>query len=416
MLKGESLEARNTSIPEYPIGTQSSDWQGFLADTEVAYTNEMRAYLKGSLGLKSLLVDSQIEYGGMAGTYRETGMDYIDNHAYWDHPVIPPGHWSGGTINDTSSLPKLTDLSAVARLSRDRIAGMPYSVSEYNHPAPNEFQAECVPLLASVAAFQDWDTIILHEYGRYGADAKTDAIADYFNVGSNTAKWAFLPTAAVMFRTAAIAPASESQTVRMPATFAEALAAPSASPSASPLDKRLARATGPVADVPTANAGTAKLAVRAPQTENAVFTADSARAKAVAGFVANQSVSLNGIDLVFGDCVNRFGVATVVSLDERPINEAKGVLVTALSRVQNTGEQFAPDRHSVIDWGTGPQLVDAVTADIKLAVDGPRVVYALDDTGARKSTVASTFANGILAFHIGPESASPWFLVARREK
>ena len=67
-------------------------------------------------------------------------------------------------------------------LAEYRVAGKPYSVSEYNHPAPNDYRAEMLPELATFAAFQDWDMIYLFDYGDYGAGAPTDKINGYFGI------------------------------------------------------------------------------------------------------------------------------------------------------------------------------------------------------------------------------------------
>ncbi len=50
--------------------------------------------------------------------------------------------------------------STVVQLSRTAFAGKPYTVSETNHPFPNEYASEGIPILAAYAGFQDWDMIM----------------------------------------------------------------------------------------------------------------------------------------------------------------------------------------------------------------------------------------------------------------
>src|SRR5579883_1085812 len=162
----QSLEARSIAIPSNPVRAQNADWLAFLADTERDYAVGMRNYVKNDLHLHALVICSQVSWGGLSGVYRENAMDFADNHAYWQHPQFPGKPWDSvdWRIDNISMVPALGKGDTLTGLAQYRIAGKPYSVSEYNHPAPNDYQSECVPLYASFAAFQDWDTIYLFDY------------------------------------------------------------------------------------------------------------------------------------------------------------------------------------------------------------------------------------------------------------
>jgi ABC-type amino acid transport system permease subunit len=41
-------------------------------------------------------------------------------------------------------------VGTIGALCRSAVLGKPFAVSEYNHPAPNDAQAECVPLVAEI--------------------------------------------------------------------------------------------------------------------------------------------------------------------------------------------------------------------------------------------------------------------------
>jgi glycosidase len=49
-------------------------------------------------------------------------------------------------------------------LAARRVAGKPYTVSEYNHPAPNQYVAEGFPMIAAFGAFQGWDGVFSFDY------------------------------------------------------------------------------------------------------------------------------------------------------------------------------------------------------------------------------------------------------------
>ena len=152
-----ALEAAAVPLPRAAGQGEQEDWLLFLAHTERVYADGMRHFLKDDLGLRALVTCSQSIWGGLSGVYRESASDFSDNHGYWD-PL-------------DSLVPSLDTAGPLLSLAQSRLAGEPYSVSEYNHPFPREYQAECVPLLASVGAFQDWDVLNLHEYGDYGTGA-----------------------------------------------------------------------------------------------------------------------------------------------------------------------------------------------------------------------------------------------------
>ena len=155
---GSVADGQDRRHPDLGDEAQHADWIAFLADTERAYAEEMRGYLKDTLHVHANVICSQISWGGLTGLNREANMDFADNHAYWQHPSFPAPAWDANdwTIGNTSMV---TDLAnggggTLRDLAEYRVAGKPYSVSEYNHPAPNDFQAETVPVLATSRRFR----------------------------------------------------------------------------------------------------------------------------------------------------------------------------------------------------------------------------------------------------------------------
>jgi hypothetical protein len=91
-----------------------------------------------------------------------TQMDFVDAHAYWDTPHFPRRQWDmkDWEIKNTA-MSDVPTSSALWGLASSRIAGKPFTVTEYNHAAPNEYQSESIPMIASFAAMQDWDAVFL---------------------------------------------------------------------------------------------------------------------------------------------------------------------------------------------------------------------------------------------------------------
>ena len=202
------LTAGTVPIPEGGLPAAKQAWIHFLADTELNYAVEMRRFVKEELKSKANGICSQVSWGGLTGLRRENSMDFADNHAYWEHPVFPHKPWDAEDwyIRNTSMVQDLAagKGGALIDLARYRIEGKPYTISEYNHPAPGDYRAECTPLLATFAALQDWDAIYLFDYGDYGTGVQNDRINGYFGISSDPAKTAFLPAASLIFRQAGI--------------------------------------------------------------------------------------------------------------------------------------------------------------------------------------------------------------------
>ncbi len=143
---------------------QQQDWIEFLASLDRSYSDDFRKFLRDELHVKALICDSQVQWGGTTGYYRELGSDFIDTHAYWEHPEFlggswNPGHWKVARRSQVGELAK-GEATALIDLARVRQLGKPFTVSEYDHPSVNDFQVEMIPMVASYGCIQDWTRCI----------------------------------------------------------------------------------------------------------------------------------------------------------------------------------------------------------------------------------------------------------------
>jgi hypothetical protein len=171
----------------------------------------MRSYLRDTLGFKKAnIIDTQVSWGGLTSIIREKESEFADNHEYWNHPTFLGGSWDPKNYRvDRRALVNDPGWGTLGSLSKWRIVGKPYSVSEYNHPAPSDFQCEMMPLYGSLAAMQDWDIIYTFSYEGTGSREKNDMYDGYFDFGRNPAKMAFFSTMALLFRQGLFAPLDE---------------------------------------------------------------------------------------------------------------------------------------------------------------------------------------------------------------
>lgn len=424
---------------DWPLGRPSADpagqdWISFLIEVEHRYITTMRDYLKQTLKCQANIVGSQAAWGGIAGLIRESASDFVDMHAYWQHPEFPHRQWDPADwrIPNTSMISDENG-GTLPGLARYRLAGKPYTVSEYSHPAPNEFQAESVPMLAAFATMQDWDGFYLFDYG---TDRGQNKIGGWFAIDANPAKMALLPAAACMFLRNDLGLANEELRLRLPADKAPGLIghhrqdiAPvwetASIHNLDALNHRLsvsltaASHSDPIRFDEHAASDFVKPAEThspiswKPKADRPVFEADSAFSKLLVGFLGGQALSLPGFKVDTAETDRNFAAITLTAMDTKPIDHSFSLLLTAVSQVENTGMRWNTDHTSVGDnWGTGPTVATGVTASISIhTLVTAATVYALDGTGKRLGVVPSRLFGSELTFQIEPKYSTIWYEV-----
>ena len=131
----------------------------------------MRRLLKDELNVKPLVIGTADHNDTICGyPHIEANMelDFIDGHGYWQHPHI-------GNITRITNTPMVNDPwdSTIIQFARTPVQGLPYTISETNHPFPHEYACEGIPLLTAYAMLNDWDGIYWFCYDR-GAMQKVD--------------------------------------------------------------------------------------------------------------------------------------------------------------------------------------------------------------------------------------------------
>ncbi|MEI7807308.1 MAG: hypothetical protein WCJ07_02370, partial [Verrucomicrobiota bacterium] len=104
----------------------------------------MRTFLKKDLGVEANIIDTQASYGGVVGTYRESFNDFVDMHAYWQHPHFPGKPWDMNNWNlDNTPMERVPASNCLSERATWRIWGRPFTMSEWNIPAPHDYAASC---------------------------------------------------------------------------------------------------------------------------------------------------------------------------------------------------------------------------------------------------------------------------------
>ncbi len=418
---GQSAAAGTVPIPERSTTSQWRDWLDFLSDTELAYASEMRGFLRDHLQVTAPLMVTQIDYGGLGGLHRERDMEITDTHAYWQHPAFPAGEpWSATrwTIPNSPQLVhfKDRDFGELGKLAMWRVAGRPFSVSEYDHPAPSDYVCEMMPTLSAFAALQDWDAIYPFALASYGAREQGGKIEGFFDHHHHPAKWSFFPAAALFFRGGRIPALTASATIRLAspvlhqAHFADELwnrlipegphgylttRLEISSDLLKPGEPaRLERQGQP-------SPGAARVVATA---QGTAFVVDAPQAAAIVGHVGGDTVRAGAVSIAAPRFGRDFAALTAVSLDQQPIATSRHVLLTLVGRAENVGMGWNADRttnHG--NWGTAPTIVERIPATITIPADGPRTIHVLAPDGTRKAAKPATIANGVATLTVAAE-------------
>jgi len=412
--EGQSPAARSVPIPQEASSAQWADWIHFLADTERAWADELRDFLVNDLKVRAPMVGSQVEYGAITGMNREQRMEFADSHVYWQHPDFSSttGMWDpkAWTIRNTSQLAEYGEraFGEIGALAMLRVADKPYTVSEYDHPAPSEYVCEMYPVVSTFAARQDWDGIYPFAVDEYGSKDTDGRIMSFFDQHHHPAKWGFSPAASRVFRHGLVAAAPRATLHLGSPLWAE-------SPHTDILWRK---AWGPgritfldtalgVSDKPGkpgipasitrhGAASGSPLAVRQDK-GGVVYVAADRSVAVLSGHIGGTTQTAGALQVTCGNFGRNFASVMAVALDEAPLSGSARILVTLAGRAENQDMGWNELRTSVGDkWGHGPTIAERVPAEFALTVDGPRKVFALAPDGSRAAEVASCKEKGVL--------------------
>lgn len=409
----QKLEAGNVAFPTSSSTVKArQDWFAFLVDIERKYTQGMYDYLKQGLKVQAPVIDTQGSYGGIGGLWRESQMDFVDNHAYWQHPRFPGRPWDGNNwLIENTAMTAAPGRDVLTGLALMRVAGKAYTISEYNHPAPNDYRAECMPMSCAFAALQDWDGIYEFDFGNTPTDWSSAKINGYFQMVSDPAKLAWMPIAANLLVRGDVQPAKGEVRLRVPKSQMVALLAEfrssvdgiwqkaGLSRKAAIMKrtavewtdgKELEAAKLTVPEQGPVVSDTGELSWQADKDQPDIFRVDTPKTKVVLGHVAGTMVKIGDISFQVGATSNGWAAVGLTSMDNLPLGQSKRMLLVAMSKVENQNMQWSTDRKTVGNkWGTGPTIAEQVKVD--LTMPGRKLqVFPLDGSGKRGAEGAGT--------------------------
>ncbi len=396
----------------------------------------MKDFIKNQLGYQGL-VTGTIVFGPL-GLWAQSDMDYIDAHAYWQHPRFPNKPWDPvdwyieqKPMTDYMEEATLFGLSA-KRLGRgDQSPGKPFTVSEYNHPAPLDSQVACVPMIASYGAAQDWDGIWLFTYVNSGDEWDSNYFSGFFDLIHTPAKWGFMPTGTAIFLNQGITPVGD--TYHYIGLTSQDHPLTTLTQLHMRYDSNLLGVMAELGGVTRPDLLEQRYALTLDESGSTVVNDNTAHTaldwqidpdgKGIYCAVSDNAWVYVGHQDKFADASGSKVVVTepaycavsVVSYPEdnspAPLSQSNKILITACGRCENKGMIFSSDRTTVgNNWGREPVQIEPIAAVIQLPVTN-RICYALNPDGTIGQVVPVREENGITTLEIYPALKTMWYLV-----
>ena len=439
------------------------DFLSFLSDTDRAYFNRLRRVVQEETDSMVPVTGTQMSYGGVLNYDSQAQMDYIDEHFYIDHPDFPGPAWDRNDwrIHDTSAAGG--ELRQLLNLGLRRDMRKPFVVSEFNQPFPNRQGTEIQPLMAIVAAMQDWDGLFFFDYmdGDNWADTPSA-----FTLSGDWGKYALTGQSALLFRNGLIPALPTQINVPLAAPARLAIAASrdygalethlavryGISPELA-LQARLALDLSGNGKLGTQAAIAPTATMRSPdgsiefQPQQRTILLRTSQARGFFGFLmTNRRLGDNLASVELLGKGRGFATILLTALDNRPLASSRQILISAPNAVTGTQPGSLPQRPKELvryknesQWKTleadaadankpsgprdvqGPVWMERTEARVSWQTVARQVtVYPLDGSGQRMRALGTeqvTLKNGMVSVYLQAEAAqaSPWYEVITNE-
>lgn len=436
----ESLAAGNVRRPRRADLARYSDARArdlarFYFELERDYFDQMAHHVRDVIGARGLVAGTAPFWFYPLDTEIQARLDFVDNHIYFDHPSWPSvPAWSptGWVMRNrpfaSDPFPSLFNIAASA------VAGKPFTLSESNQPFPNDYQAEWLLWMSAFGNFQDWDEVLQFDYGGR-PDAYFAAVSrNFFAIAGNATQAAQMPVAARIFLGAQNRPAAgrldlvaghEELLLAGPTISAGAYFQTHGVAAAQAFRTALRIARFEPGSAPQYTLGAAPPAVLVSDNgeltldrsdpAQPVFQVNSASLQALAGFLAGKTIRLPHVTVALAAGTAPFAAITLQPVDARPLAASERLLLSVLTRHQNTGMVWNSARTSVDDrWGNAPTPVEPAAGALTLRLKPGATfrVFALDAQGNRTDQLGGGRDEFQMNLHTGQHRTVWYELVA----
>lgn len=358
----------------------------FIIYTENAFYYGMYKYLKETLKINQQVAansDHNHYKSGNALLSSTSKLDFVDGHVYWQHPNYFTDSISGQKTFKIENTPMVNNpsLSTVAQLSRSAFEGKPYTVSETNHPYPNQFACEGFVTLGAYALFQDWDGIYFYTFEHDDPTKWKTKRPNYFDILHDPVKMANIAAGSLMFHRADIKPAEEtilrnySQTDIWEGIRKDIGRKPFFSPGLLPVvplryKTRISSFSNETNHYPKIDGNHIKISdtgelIWDTENDKGLITINTKKTQALIGFASKMKT--NQTENLKVNIKNNFASVVLTSIDGQDISTSKKMLLTVTSSSLLTGAIFNSGKTSLTEWGELPFEIEPVVGKIYLS-------------------------------------------------
>jgi hypothetical protein len=427
----ETGRVRRTTFSECRASTPARvrDITRFYVALQDSFFQTMRSYLVNTLQVHVPVVGTSLS-AGLPDLESQSTMDFMDTHAYWDHPTFPGIPWSATDwrIGNQPMVQSSNGGTFGSLLAVAPMLNKPLTITEYMHPFPNRYQAECIPFLTAYASFHGADAVMLFDYNFSSDDWESDRIASYFNINRNSALMSLVPSAALAFRRGWISPSSEPVGIAFsPQTVDETPIHDDGTWSGPVLvhpTQALVHAIRTTAYTALATTDLTSLQQALPppfvsDTREIVWDPAGAlrvgapRFNALAGFFAQLLGHTAGDMVITGSSRAAFGVLQWVPIGGERLSESRLSSLSLSTRAQNTGEVWDGTTSIHDQWGTSPTAMEPAGIVVRLHVRADSIrVWPLAPDGSTAGTGWKVAPADTNTFAIALDQTvfpTPWF-------
>lgn len=444
---------------------REKDYLLFLAEVEHEYYAEMASYLRNRLGLSRPLTGTQANFGGLFSLRNMADiMDFTDVHFYWDHPHISRTDGSDWWIENRPMVESPARGIAMA-LARGRVAGKPFTISEYSPNNTSSFSQDGYLLAAAYAAFQDIDAVVLFTYNAAGGSfvppASPPRLRGWYTLAHESRALAQMHLAANLFRRGDVAPANSflkfpvlpegregmeirdaskrniEAVVELPGRQAGAVRGGFSVLSglltgveldlSGGHDAGYSLPAGQARPVSPFRSDTGELEWHVLDQEGSYFILDTALSKAVAGYLGRDFV-FEGLKVSGAGDEHAYGMVSITSLDGLPVTASSSMLLSTIGAGRNRNTEYVQHGRGVTlcvtgrkgncekpFWhaGAGPFMLESNPVTVRIAGMGRALrVSRLDESGVPVSDVQTRRDGDEVEFNVGKDGdGTPWYWI-----
>lgn len=366
------ITLKNVSFFE---SNKARDIKKSYAYLETKYYAKMRDFLKNEIGIKTPI--------GIGGHWNpesfklQNALDYIDTHAYWDHPHFPHKKWD---MNDfrihNKSMLKDKNLGIIGSIKQranylcvsaslnlcPSVSKKPFTITEWNHCYPNQYAYETPVLLAAEAVKNDWDALFQFAFSHgWKFNPNYSNLHSYFDIIANPQKLILCSLGSLIFHN------SNTSLRESPEGATEAIS----------------------------------------NIQNGIFKFNTPQIKGIAGFIKNKTYTLQPITITS----NQDGAIFLYSPENKSIQESNKLILVTVSGVKNKNSGWKNGR---FNWGTPPTMLNKINVKVSLSANKDFKIYEINPNGTKGRQIETRIENNILTFST-EESSSPWFVITYDE-